>query len=311
MFARILATALLALGSVAATPSPASTRALDAPEDHGAWNPDLIAAQKLAREQKKDLLIEFTGSDWCAPCMRLWKETLSQEKFQTEAGKSYVLVVMDHPRDASKMTPELKKQSDEQHERYAVNRWPTFFLADAEGRPYARLDDYSTNGTEAWLAVFAKLQENKAKRDAAFEQAEKLEGPAKAKKIDEALSVCGEFCPTALYGKEIDAIAAADKDDTTGLVHRWVGKRAADQLEIDLPKLGQAGKWEELVARIDKFLAEGKPDAAVKQKALYWQGVGFGRLGKKDEAKKALESAVALGADTEYGKRAKQALGKP
>ena len=35
------------------------------------WLPDLGPALELAREQDKDVLVDFTGSDWCGWCIRL------------------------------------------------------------------------------------------------------------------------------------------------------------------------------------------------------------------------------------------------
>lgn len=288
----------------------ATPAAIAAGDDLGLWNPDFAAAQKQAQEQKKDLLIEFTGSDWCPPCIKLWKETFSQESFQKAMSEKYVLVVFDTPRKTP-LAPDLKAQSDAAHERYAVNKWPTVFLASADGKPYARTDDYgAVSGIDGWTKLIESMQENEAKRDAALAAAEKATGPEKAKLLDAALSVCGEFCPTAPYSKEIDAIAAADPDNTTGLKQRWVGKRAADRLEIELPKLGKAGKWEELASTIESFLADAKPEGEVRQKALFWQGSAYARMNKLDEAKKSLEEAKSLGAEKEFGKRAAEVLGK-
>ena len=41
------------------------------------WLTDLEAAKKLASSRGKDILIDFTGSDWCYWCMRLDKEVFS------------------------------------------------------------------------------------------------------------------------------------------------------------------------------------------------------------------------------------------
>jgi thioredoxin-related protein len=279
-------------------------------DDLGLWNPDFAAAKRQAEKEGKDLLIEFTGSDWCPPCIKLWKETFSQDAFQKAMSEQYVLVVLDTPRKTP-LAPDLKAQSDEAHEAYAVNKWPTIFLASADGKPYARTDDYgAVSGIDGWTKLLATMQENEAKRDAALALAAKAEGIDKAKHLDAALSVCGEFCPTAPYSAEIDAIAAADPENKTGLKQRWVGKRAADRLEIDLPKLGKAGKWDELAATIASFLQDAKPEGEVRQKALFWQGTAFARLKKLDDAKKALEEAKSLGADKEFGKRASELLGK-
>ena len=71
------------------------------------WITDMDAAKKQAAEQKKDLMIEFTGSDWCPPCMQLRANVFSKPDFQKEAQKNFVLVELDYPRG--------KEQSKEMH----------------------------------------------------------------------------------------------------------------------------------------------------------------------------------------------------
>src|SRR5689334_23913829 len=51
-------------------PSPAEEKA--AAELN--WLTDFNAAKERARTEKKLVLINFTGSDWCPPCMRLRSE---------------------------------------------------------------------------------------------------------------------------------------------------------------------------------------------------------------------------------------------
>ena len=70
------------------------------------WLTDMDAARKEAAERKKNLMIEFTGSDWCAPCMQLRANVLTKPDFQQEARKNFVLLELDYPR--------RKKQSAEE-----------------------------------------------------------------------------------------------------------------------------------------------------------------------------------------------------
>ena len=36
------------------------------------WSHDFEAAKKQAASEKKDLLMDFTGSDWCGWCIKLY-----------------------------------------------------------------------------------------------------------------------------------------------------------------------------------------------------------------------------------------------
>src|ERR1051325_2421476 len=42
---------------------------------------DFAKAQAKAKAEKKLVLIDFTGSDWCPPCMALHKNVLTSKEF--------------------------------------------------------------------------------------------------------------------------------------------------------------------------------------------------------------------------------------
>lgn len=256
------------------------------------------------------MLVTFTGSDWCAPCKQLAKEVFTVEAFTKTASERYELVVIDSPRKAGALDAATKAKNEALRERFAVNSWPTVFLVDPSGRPFARTKDYRPGGPAAYLEHLQGLQAAKATRDAALAKAKDSKGAARAALLDEALRACGEFVPIGPYESIVDDLLAADPKDETGVAARWRARRASDALEVELPKLGQAGKWQEFVDRIDAFLREHKPDAAVRQKTLYWHGVGLLRLGDKKRAAQSLQEAVSLGAEAEYGVRSKELLPK-
>ena len=50
-------------------------------DDDSSWMDNAELALKTARQGNKDLLLLFTGSDWCPPCQKLEEEVLGQEDF--------------------------------------------------------------------------------------------------------------------------------------------------------------------------------------------------------------------------------------
>ena len=72
------------------------------------WLTDLPKAQAQAKAEKKIVLMDFTGSDWCPPCKALHKNVFSTQEFQEYAAKNLVLVEVDFPR-AKQQTEELRK----------------------------------------------------------------------------------------------------------------------------------------------------------------------------------------------------------
>lgn len=286
----------------------AATATRPACAQHGdAWSTDLDAALARAAANGKDVLITFTGSDWCGPCKQLAAEVFTLEAFTKPASERYELVVIDSPRRTA-LDAAIKAKNEALRERFAVNSWPTAFLVDATGRPFARTKDYRPGGATKYLEHLQQLHQAKATRDAALAKAQTAKGAERAVLLDQALRACGEFVPMAPYEAIVDDLLKADPADEKGVAARWRARRAIDALEVDLPKLGQAGKWRELVDRIDAFLREHRPDPAVRQKVLYWHGVGLLRLGDSKRAAASLEEAVSLGAEAEYGVRSKELL---
>jgi len=62
-----------------------------------AYVKNLTEAKILASQEQKDIMIVFSGSDWCVPCMRLDKEILSQPGFENYAAKKIVMIKADFP----------------------------------------------------------------------------------------------------------------------------------------------------------------------------------------------------------------------
>lgn len=66
------------------------------------WTSDFEAAKKQAAESKKDLLIDFTGSDWCGWCIKLVDEVFKHDAFKTGVKDTFVLVEIDFPKTKPK-----------------------------------------------------------------------------------------------------------------------------------------------------------------------------------------------------------------
>ena len=151
------------------------------------WTSDFEAAKKQATEAKKDLLIDFTGSDWCGWCIKLNDEVFKHDAFKDGVKDTFVLVEIDSPQDKSKLSEETQKQNKELGEKYQIEGYPTILLTDAEGRPYASTG-YQEGGPEKYVAHLNELREHKKARDEGFAAAEKLEGAEKAKALVETLT---------------------------------------------------------------------------------------------------------------------------
>ncbi len=81
----------------------------------------LSEAKTLASKENKAIMIVFSGSDWCVPCMRLEKEILSQPGFENYASKKIVLVKADFPsrsKNKRNISKEQQAYNDKLFEKY-------------------------------------------------------------------------------------------------------------------------------------------------------------------------------------------------
>lgn len=98
------------------------------------WSTDLEKAFAQAKEQKKSVLVEFTGSDWCPPCIAMRKNVFSKPEFVEAASKNYILVELDFPNG----DPAVKEKNTPFAEKYKIEGFPTVILFDSSGKEFTR-----------------------------------------------------------------------------------------------------------------------------------------------------------------------------
>jgi len=276
-----------------------------------AWVQDFAKAKEQAAKEGKDLLIDFTGSDWCIWCKRLDKEVFAEAAFADEAPKSFVLVKLDFPSDESLVTAEIKAQNEKLKEQYAVEGFPTVFLTDAEGRPYAQTG-YQKGGAAKYMEHLAELKAAKAARDAAFAKAKDQKGADRAKSLAEGLDALDNAdLVLAHYGATIDEILSLDADGKAGLKDKYSElkgraeqKKIVAEMQQMLQGMAQSGDWDGVKAKMDEVLAANKGKKMVEQMATFFKAIAFLEGGEDfDSAIPLLESAQALDKDSDMGKQ--------
>jgi thioredoxin-related protein len=116
------------------------------------WQADFPSAQALAQETGKSILLVFSGSDWCRPCMQLEQEVLQSESFATFAGQHLILLRADFPRARKRqLPPRQQAHNAELAERYnPKGAFPLIVLLDPMGRPLDQIG-YQSGGPQAYL----------------------------------------------------------------------------------------------------------------------------------------------------------------
>jgi thioredoxin-related protein/tetratricopeptide (TPR) repeat protein len=183
------------------------------------WLTDMDQAIERASTEKKDLLLDFTGSDWCGWCIRLNEEVFTKPDFE-KAKDHFVMVELDFPADESKVTAETRAQNEKWQAKLGVEGFPTIFLADSLGRPYA-MTGYREGGVGAYLEHLAELRQIRELRDKAFAAANSAAGEQRARHLHEGLSAMhGDFV-IANYRDEVQQIIALDAENKTGLSEQY------------------------------------------------------------------------------------------
>lgn len=101
-----------------------------------AWEPNFENAKKTAKQDHKLILLNFSGSDWCGPCIRMHKEIFGDATFLEMAGKNLVMVNADFPRNKkNQLAPAIKKQNEALADSYNTSgKFPYTVLLNADGK---------------------------------------------------------------------------------------------------------------------------------------------------------------------------------
>lgn len=260
------------------------------------WTVDFRAARKAATSDKKDLLLEFTGSDWCPPCKALKAQIFDSEHFAKEAPNYFVLVKLDFPRDKSNQTQPEIAQNHELQKHYSISGYPTVILADEEGKPYARMVGFGRQTPEQYVENLQKLQGLRVKRDTAMAKAATADGLEKAKHLDEAIGGIDAELASSFYKPEVMQIIRLDAKDEAGLKTKYEGVLIAKEVKEKLQQIVRGGRQnpQQATAAIDALIAEKKLTGENLQQALYNKGVLVYQSDKAAASKhfeKALEAA--------------------
>ncbi len=112
-------------------------------EDAVNWQTDYEKAVKIAKKEKKPLLVFFTGSDWCGPCKMLTEDFFDSKKFKKLADENFIIYEADFPRNKDLITQKQRKNNYYLSTLYNVNSFPTIVVIDRNGNELGRKKSYN------------------------------------------------------------------------------------------------------------------------------------------------------------------------
>ena len=116
--------------------------------------------QKLetAKTENKTVLLYFSGSDWCAPCVKFKKFIVNTPEFQTFATENLVIHNADFPRlSKNKLAKEVVKENETLADKYnSKGIFPLILLLDTEGNIIKKWEEFPKETVEEFIGKLKK-----------------------------------------------------------------------------------------------------------------------------------------------------------
>ena len=125
------------------------------------WMTNLDKAKQIAKSEHKLILLNFSGSDWCIPCMKLRTDIFDSDAFMKYAKDNLVLLNADFPRKTKdQLTKEQQKENDALAAKYnPEGRFPFTILLDSNGNKLKVWDGYYSDGPENFVNEITAVKE--------------------------------------------------------------------------------------------------------------------------------------------------------
>ena len=118
------------------------------------WLGNFNQAKTEAIKEHKLILINFSGSDWCGPCIRLKNEIFESNAFEDYASDKLVLVRADFPREKkNQLAPDQVKLNETLADKYNPNgTFPLTLLVDDQGKILQEWDGFPNESPEKFIS---------------------------------------------------------------------------------------------------------------------------------------------------------------
>jgi thioredoxin-related protein len=284
------------------------------------WTSDFEAAKKQASSEKKDLLLDFTGSDWCGWCIKLNKEVFQEAAFKSGVKDKLVLVELDFPKDDTKLSEQTKAQNAKLRTDFKINGYPSIVLCDASGKAYAKTG-YQPGGPAKYVTHLNELMAVRAKRDAAFAASQQAsDNVEKAKQLVAGLQAMDAEIVDTQYADVVAKIGELDKDDSSGFVKARkeaaaketaaaeAGKAVQTFVQSKVTPLMQAKEFDKAYAEVEGFI-KATPTLPEDIKVGLTLNIGLARFvekGEQEAANKFVDEVLAMFPNHEVAKHGDQ-----
>jgi len=122
------------------------------------WRTDWDTAKVEAEKANKKLILVFSGSDWCIPCIKLEKEIWENSSFIQYAEQYYVLFRADFPKRKKNKLPETIQQLNDSlaSEYNPKGYFPLIVVLNSKGKVKGQLG-YEKVTPEDYIGLIEQL----------------------------------------------------------------------------------------------------------------------------------------------------------
>lgn len=245
------------------------------------WYDDFDEAAAAAKEQNKDLFVDFTGSDWCGWCIKLDKEVFAHDEFLVPAKENYILVALDFPSgEEAKAKVPNPRRNEELQAKYDVGGFPTILMMTADGEVFAQTG-YQKGGPEKYIEHMTEIATSGKKAmvevKVVLDAFKAAEGDAKVaawEKVAASLAALDQGSPFAgMLAEAVRWAITYDTDNSKGLKLRAVTALLDRGLfdddlfaaGIELDPKNESGLYEKVVeGRFNNVQDDSTARAAIK-----------------------------------------------
>ncbi len=123
------------------------------------WETDFEKARQTAKNSNKLIILNFSGSDWCGPCIRMHKEIFGSSAFTSFASENLVMVNADFPRLRKNQLPaEQQSKNDKLADIYnKQGKFPMTLLLNADGKVLKEWEGLPNLTPEAFISEIKEV----------------------------------------------------------------------------------------------------------------------------------------------------------
>jgi thioredoxin-related protein len=123
------------------------------------WKTNFEDAKVQAATENKNIVLVFSGSDWCGPCIKLDKNIWQSDAFKKESAKKWVLVRADFPKKkANQLSDELTTSNKNLAEKYnKEGNFPLVVVVDSNGKVIGKTG-YANVEPEDYITILHGLE---------------------------------------------------------------------------------------------------------------------------------------------------------